>query len=204
MNEKKERKMVVIDINLTRSVVALVIAGLILVAAVGYLTLGNQGAAAADLPASAEAPAAPAASSNGLRRYYRTVNTYTPPQALTACAIGYHFASFWEIMDPSNLEYANDHPDAYTLEADMGEGPPTGSGGFGRFGWIRTGYNSSAISGVPGQDNCSAWFSTSGSDYGTVVSLSYVWGAGTTEDLFVWDVALAGCDYPTGVWCVED
>lgn len=134
MNEKNERKMLVIDINLTRSVVALVIASLILVAAVGYLALGNQGASAADLPVAAGAPAAPAASSNGLRRYYRTASTYTPSQAPTACAAGYHFASFWEILDPSNLEYANDHPDAYTLEADMGEGPPTGSGGFGRHG----------------------------------------------------------------------
>jgi len=202
MNEQRERKILIIDIDLTRNVVVLIIAGLILAAVVGYLALGNQGAAAADLPAAAEAPAAPAASSNGMRRYYRTLNTYTSPQALTACATGYHFASLWELLDTSNLEYNNDHPDAYTLEADMGEGPPTGGGGFGRHGWIRTGYNSSSSTGLAGQDNCNAWTSTNGSHYGTTVGLSYAWGS--AEDIFVWEASVVGCDYSTGVWCVED
>jgi hypothetical protein len=205
MNEHKERKMLVIDINLTRSVVTLAISGLILAAGLGFLALEARGVAASNASSVLEVPqAAPAVSSNGLRRYYRTADTYTPTFAINACATGYHFASLWEILDTSNLEYANEHIDALTpVDYDMGEGPPVGAGGLGLVGWIRTGYNKSTT-GVEGQANCDAWTSVNPAHYGTQAGLSYEWGAGTTEDIFVWNVMVGACDYSGGVWCVED
>ncbi len=204
MNEHKERKMWVIVINLTRSVVTLAISGLILVAGLGIFALEARSAAASNASSALEVPqAAPAVSSNGLRRYYRTADTYTPAFAINACGTGYHFASLWEILDTSNLEYAGERIDAFSGDADMGEGPPVGGKGLGRPGWIRTGYNNSNT-GVTGQANCDAWTSVNPAHYGTLAGLSYEWGAGTTEDIFVWNVELGNCEYRTGVWCVED
>jgi hypothetical protein len=67
----------------------------------------------------------------GLRKYYLTQTTHTGGQSLSACAEGYHMASLWEILDPSNLSY--DTSLGFTL-ADSGSGPPASS-----LGWIRTG-----------------------------------------------------------------
>jgi hypothetical protein len=39
------------------------------------------------------------------RVYYLTNTTHLPDSALTACAPGFHMASIWEILDPSNLNY---------------------------------------------------------------------------------------------------
>jgi hypothetical protein len=63
--------------------------------------------------------------------YYLTKSTFTGNQALTACAPGYHFASFAEISNPSDVAYNK------TLGrnvADSGSGPPSLA-----YGWIRTG-----------------------------------------------------------------
>jgi hypothetical protein len=60
---------------------------------------------------------------------------------------GYHTASIWEVLDPSNLRY--DTTQGF-MEADSGSGPPTASG------WIRTGRPplGSEFSPAP---NCFAW-----------------------------------------------
>jgi hypothetical protein len=65
------------------------------------------------------------------RKFYLTQDGYDGSQALSACAQGYHMASLWEILDPSNLSY--DTSLGATV-ADSGSGPPNGSG------WIRTGF----------------------------------------------------------------
>jgi hypothetical protein len=202
MEEKKpkEERTLVINIKLTRKLVAVLIAASLVVAFVGYLALGQRKVSAS--PAAPEAPEASTASSSGLRKFYRTKDAYTPTLASTACAPGYHFASIWELLDPSNLEYAGELPDAWVGPLyDMGEGPPTGSEGWPLQAYVRTGYNAD-VSGVRGQANCNGWTSDDPSDYGTMASLTHEWGS--AEDLFVWDIGLNPCKTKAGVWCVED
>ena len=95
------------------------------------LTIGNVSAALA-----------------GKRKFYLTTGSpgVAGNQVLTACASGYHTASLWEILDPSNLEY--DTKRGVTKD-DAGSGPPAGSDGDG---WIRTG-NFSNTGPTPGQAN---------------------------------------------------
>lgn len=190
LEQKEQEKTLVIDIRLTRGLVAVLIAALLAVAFVGYLALGQKEASASP----ATAPEAPAAGSSGLRQYYRTSNAYTPTRISLACASGYHFASLWEILDTSNLEYNNILGD---WQEDSGYGPLTG-----RRGWVRTGYNS-ASTGVPGQNNCLAWTSSSDAYQGTSAELTDQWGSETT-DVGVWIVGNDACDTPVPVWCVED
>jgi len=191
---KPAERPIVIEIELSRRLLIGLIAAIILVAALGYLALERRTALAG--------PAlAPQAGSSGLRQYYLTKNWYYPNQAIQACATGYHFASLWELMDTSNLQYAFDHPDAYMVVGDQGWGPPAGVGGLGWKGWVRTGY-SADVSGVAGQSNCNAWTSTDAAHFGTIAGVSFDWGV--TEDIGVWDVGVYLCNYHELVWCVED
>jgi hypothetical protein len=62
------------------------------------------------------------------RKYYMTSPFFTGNAATNACVAGYHMASFAEIMDTSNLDYAQNGTDlpagtAHTLP-DSGSGPP--------------------------------------------------------------------------------
>jgi hypothetical protein len=80
----------------------------------------------------------PLAASAGLRGYYLTESTYngadadgTDGNGAGVCAEGYHFASLWEILDPSNLKYDTG---LGMVRDDSGQGPPT----FPYFGgWLR-------------------------------------------------------------------
>jgi hypothetical protein len=186
----RDEKTIVIDINLTRGLVTLLALALLVVALLGYLTWGQRDAAASGLQA-------PLASSAGMRQYYLTKNDYNGADADTACASGYHMASLWEILDPSNLKYDTD---LGMVRDDSGQGPPT----FPYFGgWVRTGYydNTSA---TPGMGNCDAWISSSSGDYGTTAYLPNDWEAG--QDIHVWEVDTATCDTAVflRVWCVAD
>jgi hypothetical protein len=199
--QQEQRTTFVVNVNITRGTVALLIAGMLLAALLGYLAWGQQRVSAAT-PQVPEAPAAPAAGSGGLRKYYRTDTAFSPTLASTACGTGYHFASIWELLDPSNLEYAGERPDAWGGPLyDMGEGPPTGAGGLPLQGYVRTGYGTDA-SGYPGQGNCDNWTSDNENHYGTVAGVSHEWG--TAEDLFAWNIDVTPCNIRTGVWCVED
>jgi hypothetical protein len=189
----KDEKTVVIDINLTRGLAALLALALLMAAFVGYLAWGQREAAASGLQA-------PLASSAGLRGYYLTQSTYngadadgTDGNGAGVCASGYHFASLWEILDPSNLKYNTTL--GSTLQ-DSGQGPPSQSGG-----WVRTGYVSD-YSGVPGWTNCSAWTNGSTAQEGTWVMLSRDWTTG--QDIHVWEVNDDTCASDKKVWCVED
>ena len=173
---------------------ALVILSLLVAAFLGYLAWGQQEVAASDLRAP-QVPAAPIA----MRRYYLTTGGYDGSQAdgsdgngAGVCAAGYHFASLWEILDPSNLEY---NTNLGTTADDSGKGPPTMYG----WGWVRTGYSSDGGS-TPGSANCYGWDSTSGK--GTNVTLSARWGV--DENMSVWRVAADDCTFVLSVWCVED
>ncbi len=72
----------------------------------------------------------------GPRRFYVTSALFATNQVLTACVTGFHMASFWEILDVSNLVYDFARPEAKTKN-DSGQGPPTFWNGF-----VRTGYDS--------------------------------------------------------------
>jgi len=189
----KDEKTIVIDINLTRGLVALLALALLMAAFLGYLTWGQREAAASG-------PQAPLAQSSGMRGYYLTQSAYNGAEAdgtdgngAGVCASGYHFASLWEILDLSNLKYDTDL--GYT-QHDSGQGPPSIT-----WGWVRTGISAN-ISITPGSGNCAVWTSSS-SDYGgTIAQLPSNWGAG--QDIHVWEVATDNCAWSHFVWCVED
>jgi hypothetical protein len=183
----KDEKTIVIDINLTRGLVALLAPALLAAAFLGYLTWGQREAAASG-------PQAPLASSSGMRGYYLTTGIYGGSEALTACASGYHMASLWEILDPSNLKY---NTDLGITGGDCGQGPPT----FPSIGWVRTGYYSSTSS-TPGQGNCNAWTSSGSGLVGTYAYLTHSWE--TEGDIHVWQVNTTSCSQAPHVWCVED
>jgi hypothetical protein len=137
------------------------------------------------------------------RKYYISDTEYSADDALTACTTGYHFASIFEILEPSHLKYATSEADAQS-RADSGEGPPTLS-----FGWIRTGFNSSGST-IPGYANCNTWASISSGARGTVVMLSSNWDDPTLSDTYnqvfgsPWYTYDALCNTTHSVWCVED
>ena len=189
-DQRHEEKTVVISIRLTRGLVAVLIAALLAIAVLGTLALEQQEAIAS----APDAAVAPAAGSTGPRQYYRTWVSFLPTEASAACAPGYHFASLWEILDTSNLQYNSVLGD---YQADSGRGPLSG-----RRGWVRTGYNSDS-SGHAGMSNCLAWTSDSEANLGTSAELTDQWGDETT-DVGAWIVGNEACNTQVPVWCVED
>ena len=105
------------------------------------------------------------AQSGGMRQFYLTPFAEPGADAPTACAAGYHFASLWELTDPSNLKYNTSL--GLTL-ADSGQGPPQWTG------WVRTGYVANT-SGAAGRANCDGWTSSDALDYGTFATLPADW-----------------------------
>jgi hypothetical protein len=138
--------------------------------------------------------AALAANNKGPRKFYITKNGNTGSQALTACDAGYHMASLWEILDPTNLRY---NTELGRTSQDSGFGPPNGI-----FGWIRTG-SSGGFSPPPGQDNCDAWTSDNPGGGGSVVLLSDRWGE-AAPNVLPWQSVNASCNTARPVWCVQD
>jgi hypothetical protein len=165
--------------------VGLLALALLVAVFVGYLAWGQNEVAASGSQA-------PLASSAGLRGYYLTQDMYRGEGAdgSGVCADGYHFASLWEIMEPSNLKY--DMALGRTRD-DSGQGPPSDW-----FGWVRTGYNGNT-SATAGQSNCNAW---DGGGEGTVARLPNNWTAG--QDIHVWEVDTRSCSSYYLVWCVAD
>ena len=199
--KEKDRETWLIDIHLTRGLVVVLSLVLVAVATLGSLAW-SRGEAVAAAPDAAAGVAA-----TGLRQFYLTKGAYTGADAdgsdgngAGVCADGYHFASLWEIVDPSNLVYNSALGWDWTelsLVSDMGQGPPTHW-----TGWVRTGYASGSSVGTPGEDNCNAWSSTGDGEHGTVVSLRKDWS--TTTGMHVWQPAVSPCWGPQPVWCVED
>jgi hypothetical protein len=192
----KEEKVIVVDINLTRGLLVLLALALLAAAFLGHLAW-NQGEAAASGP---QAPPAarqdgPLASSANMRQFYLTKTSYNGAQALAACASGYHMASMWEIVDPSNLKYNTTL--GYTM-ADSGQGPPL------LWGWVRTGFLSNNSS-TAGLGNCSAWTSSYNGYYGSFAELPWGWLGGLSPPNFdIWYVGANTCDQTLPVWCVEN
>jgi hypothetical protein len=153
-------------------------------------------------PAAAARPAGPN-TILGVRHFYLTRTLHTAIQAPTACSEGYHFASIWEIADPSSLKY--DTALGWT-SSDSGTGPPTAVPFFAAAwtarGWVRTGYEASS-SDTPGLANCYAWGTNSEFARGTVANLPSNWTGGG-QDIGVWNADVRSCDRYCWVWCVQD
>ena len=128
------------------------------------------------------------------RHYYLTNFSVNGSQALTACAVGYHTASLWEIYDLSNLEYDTSHPSAYK-KADSGQGPPSLW-----YGWVRTGWDSST-SNIPGSGNCANWTSATAGHSGTIMRLTNSWNV-QPGGIGPWEPDPWTCSGTAPVWCV--
>jgi hypothetical protein len=132
--------------------------------------------------------------SNGPRKFYLTKTTPTGAGALSACAMGYHMASQWEILDPTNLRY---NTDLGVTFADSDSGPPANIGG-----WIRTGGVSGPAQ-LTGLGNCNAWTTASATAFGTIAFLPSSWTATGTR-VSPWDSVVDVCVAVQPVWCVQD
>ena len=172
----------VLNVDLSRGLVA----ALLVLAVVVVAALLVRGPA----PASAAGEQVSAAT-DGMRRFYLAPAVLNATYAEDGCETGYHFASLWEILDTSNLVY---NTTLGLFAGDSGSGPLTNWEG-----WVRTGYSPNNSTN-PGQANCDAWSTTTGS--GTTVRLPADWITG--GDIHVWDAGTWACANQANVWCVED
>jgi len=170
--------------------------------AIRNTVLSGAALAAVSLLALNFSSAAPNTSTAPARHYYLTKANFNGNQTLTACASGYHFASFAEILDPVALTY---NKTLGRSAADDGAGPPSTA-----LGWVRTGYVSNSVPDLKGTGtptNCNVWTSGATTDDGEVGAFTPPYLNGTN-----WTPAVvfgnAACDnsqgYNLGVWCVEN
>ena len=150
-----------------------------------------------------DSPSTPSATS-GVRQFYLSLSYVQANEASSACADGYHFASIWEIADPSSLRY---NTTLGVSSSDSGEGPPSATIGRGgepvlAHGWVRTGYKAWS-SDTAGQANCTAWGTSSELAWGTVANLPADWTGGE-QDIGIWNTEVRTCDASNRVWCVQD
>jgi hypothetical protein len=183
----EQEKVFVIDIQLNRGLIAVIIAALVLVAGLSYFAFGMDSV-------SASSPQAINAGTTGLRQFYVSTGTkiVDGANATSACADGYHMASLWEIYDTSNLEY-NTSLGATT--DDSGQGAPN------VYGWVRTGWGTDTST-TPGRANCNAWISNAIGHHGTVIMPEPVWQ--NVTGIPAWFTTVSTCNIKFGVWCIED
>ncbi len=141
------------------------------------------------------------------RHYYLTKTAVAGNGALTACATGYHFASFAELSDLSDITYNK------TLgqnAADSGQGPPIYIASINSTigaGWIRTGGPSIAAAPTQTGDvgNCSVWTSASSTDYGEFAFLSIISNSyGAAKAPVVNFSPGVTCNTSLRVWCMQN
>ncbi|MEJ2212432.1 MAG: hypothetical protein P8129_25875 [Anaerolineae bacterium] len=180
--EKEKERVLLIDIHITRGLLALLVLLSMAVVMVLFLVRDPAWAAASSVDTSL-------ASSSALRQYYLTPSGYDGANATSACAAGYHMASMWEIVEPSSLKY---NTDLGRTEGDSGQGPTAWPG------WVRTGTMASPGA-MPGEGNCEGWTENDSGASGTLANLS--WGS---ANIHVWNAFTLPCDQVRLVWCVED
>jgi hypothetical protein len=199
---------ITINIHLSRQLAAVLIVAMLALATWALLAWGSNSVDASSLEAPGlQAPAA-ASSSAGIRKFYLTSVGYygdladgSDGNGADVCQSGYHFASIWELLDVSNLEY-DGNPGYAITRSDSGEGPPTVL-----YGWVRTGYNDNTGT-TPGHANCLGWdvreITPGVPAIGTVAQLPDDWTSASLQDLHVWDVQNHDCYTTARVWCIED
>jgi len=128
-----------------------------------------------------------AQSCGGLRKFYLSRQAVDGAHTMHVCIPGFHFASLWEIFNPTRLAYDVEDGDT---GGDAGSGPPD----FG--GWVRNGSNII---------NCKLWTSNSGADNGTLINLHppNFWSLPSIS-ISPWDFGDAPCSEAIAVWCVQD
>jgi hypothetical protein len=129
------------------------------------------------------------------KRFYVTPTTFSGDQAdnFGNCTSGFHFASIWEIREPSLMRY--DTLRGQTL-ADSGQGAPAVEG------WIRTGTAASTLPGLPaGRADCNAW--SDPSLEGSSARPAQDW-SGVSERIGFWETAATLCTESLPIWCVEN
>jgi hypothetical protein len=193
----EEERTIVIDVKLTRGLVVALSCALAIATLLACLAMTGKSAVASGKEAS---EGMSLAQSTGMRQFYLTQSNFDGNEIITACVEGYHFASLWEIADPSNLKY-----DTYwgATSGDSGQGPPSSIDDYASAqGWVRTGYITNT-SETRGKTNCNAWVDDGSGENGTVVRLVSDW-VNDTPEIGVWDVYKATCNIDLRVWCVED
>ena len=176
--------------KMNNSIRTTVLSGVTL-AAVSLLALNFSGAEATRATTST-APA---------RHYYLTKAKFNGNQTLTACASGYHFASFAELVEPGVLTY---NKTLGRSEPDDGVGPPSVG-----IGWVRSGYvSNSDSSSTFTPTNCNLWTSAATNESGEVGLFDpNVGGSGVPAPIIEFANGIA-CDnsggFDVGVWCVEN
>jgi len=135
-----------------------------------------------------------------MRDYYVSPAAVTGGAAPTACDPGFHMASLYEILDPSQLAYDASRGG---VEVDAGSGPPSGPPARG---WIRTGVNAGGLAFPPivGLSNCGAYASSSGTAYGAAVYLVDDWETPNAGHEDPFEPSAPVCSTPLRVWCLED
>ena len=130
------------------------------------------------------------------RSFYLTRTGHDGNEVLMACAVGYHMASMWEIVDPSNLNY---NTELGLTQDDSGSGPPSGESALG---WVRTGGISFSGVGIAGKSNCNNWTTDADGDWGTIAWLSDNWLSAPTT----WPFRYYPGEWISAhrVWCVQD
>lgn len=136
--------------------------------------------------------AAPPTKSVPGRGYYLTPVGLPGNMALNACVPGYHMASIYEIIDPSNLRYDTT---LGSTSADSGFGPPSAGG------WIRTGFGPQSDQSQGLGVNCNAWTTNLDSDTGTYATPR---GFQDPNVVHAWGLGLLACNTPAASWCVQD
>ena len=139
-------------------------------------------------------------STDGRKRFFLTAGSHTAPAAVLACGGGFHFASLFELHDPSGLQYATSGAleSLAKVNPDGGVGPPSHLVG----GWLRTG-SAPSIANQPGQANCNHWQDTTQGNFGTGATLSSDWLSASRTDT-PWVTASYWCSDLRPVWCIED
>jgi len=194
--EHGEQRTIVIDVHVDRRLMTILFLGTLAVVFSAFLMWGQRGVgtvSASPSRAAAQMPA-PAPAAGGTREFYVSKTFHNGADASSACEPGFHMASMWEILDPSNLRY-NTHL-GFT-QADSGEGPAADPSG-----WVRTG-GSSTSSDRAGYASCFAYSSDSSLERGSVVWLSAIW-EDLAGDIGNWQAGISPCDTGNRVWCVQD
>ena len=172
-----------IQIDLSRKTAVLILLVILGTISLVFAALDQGSVAAAE-------PAPSISADSNLRQYYlkspgSAGNTLSGGGV---CADGYHFASLWEILDPSNLKY---NSDLGVTSADNGEGPVNA-----QVGWVRTGFTNNNTT-TPGRANCDGWTTTSG--YGTAIYLSDDWSTSALMHVMMEARLHNRLGYPNGV-----